>query len=98
MKIKMIGTNATTAVIYNDNTNNIVTLETIGRLKLSSAKKFFKNNHNVANVKTLEVIAVEYSEILYEIDDTKLLEFLKQNGTLINNDVSNNDNDVSETQ
>lgn len=94
MKIKMVKTVATTGVIYNDNSSAIVNLETIGKLNLSKAKKFFKNDYQLANAKTLEVIAVEHETISYSIEDEKLHEFLKQNGTEIID--TENDEEISE--
>lgn len=92
MKIKLVMTEATTAVIYNDGTNAILTLETIGKIGLSKAKKFFKTDYEIANAKTVEVIAVDYKPITYVIDDSKIYEFLKENGTLETEDTTEEEN------
>lgn len=98
-KVKMVTTQATTAVIYNDGTNAIIKLETIGKLNLSKAKKFFKSdyvskfNDGLTNAKTYEVIEVNHTPITFAIEDEKLYEFLKENGTL----ETEGENDTTET-
>lgn len=60
------------AILYNDNTSEIKDLLLIGKYTLSKAKKHFKENNDIANVKNIEVLTVETSQVSYEVDTIEL--------------------------
>lgn len=60
------------AILYDDNSSEIKDILLVGKYTLSKAKKYFKENNNIANTKTVEVLAVETRQVLYEVDTIEL--------------------------
>lgn len=67
------------AILYSDNTHEIKDILLVGKYTLSSAKKYFKNETQIANKKNIEVLSVETTNTIYEVDTVLLNNFCDEN-------------------
>lgn len=70
-KVKVQTTTCKIAILY-DNTSEIKDILLIGKYTLSKAKKYFKENNDIANAKNIEVLGVDNTQVSYIVDTVEL--------------------------
>lgn len=78
-KVKVQTTTAKVAILYNDNSSEIKDILIIGKYNLSKAKKYFKEEYQIANCATCEVLSVTNTIAEYVVDTVALNNWCNEN-------------------
>ena len=78
-KVKVQITTAKVAILYNDNSSEIKDILIVGKYNMSKAKKYFKDEYNIANCVNCEVLSVTHTIAEYIVDTVALNKWCNEN-------------------